>query len=97
MPYLESLEQVEGSKQDHDLVLFALSTCGWCKKARAFLDDNDIAYRFVYVDLLEGDELDRVYSEVKRLNPQRTFPTLVIDDEDVVIGFKDSTYTEKLL
>jgi len=97
MPDLESLEQVEGSKQNHDLVLFALSTCGWCKKARAFLGDHDIAYRFVYVDLLEGDELDEVFSEVKLLNPQRTFPTLVIDDEDVVIGFNDSTYTEKLL
>ncbi|MBK5093418.1 MAG: glutaredoxin family protein [Actinobacteria bacterium] len=97
MPDFKSLEQVEGSKQDHDLVLYALSTCGWCKKARTFLGDNDVAYRFVYVDLLEGDELDQVFSEVKRLNPQKTFPTLVIDDEDVIIGFNDSTYTEKLL
>jgi glutaredoxin-like protein NrdH len=97
MPDFNCLEQVEGSKKDHDLVLYALSTCGWCKKARVFLGDNDVAYRFVYVDLLEGDELNEVSSEVARLNPQKTFPTLVIDDEDVVIGFNDSTYGEKLL
>ena len=60
MPDFKCLEQVEGSKKDHDLVLYALSTCGWCKKARSFLGDNDIAYRFVYVDLLEGDERDEV-------------------------------------
>lgn len=96
MPDFECLEQVEGSKQDHHLVLYALSTCGWCKKARAFLGDNDIAYRFVYVDLLEGNELEKVFSEVKRLNAQRTFPTLVIDDEDVVVGFNESTYKDKL-
>ena len=97
MPDFKCLEQVEGSKKDHDLVLFALSTCGWCRKARSFLGDNDIAYRFVYVDLLEGDELEEVFSEVQKLNPQKTFPTLVIDDEDVVVGFDDSTYGDKLL
>jgi len=97
MPDFKCLEQVEGSKKDHDLVLFALSTCGWCRKARSFLSDNDIAYRFVYVDLLAGDELEEVFSEVQKHNPQKTFPTLVIDDEDVVVGFDDSTYGDKLL
>lgn len=97
MPDFKCLEHVNGSKKNHDLVLYALSTCGWCKKARSFLGDNDIAYRFIYVDLLEGDELDEVFNEVKKLNPHRTFPTLVIDDEDVVVGFTDSTYGEKLL
>jgi glutaredoxin len=97
MADFECLEKVEGSKQDHDLVLYALSTCGWCKKAKEFLADNDVAYRYVYVDRLEGDELDQVFAEVKRLNPNRTFPTLVIDDEDVVMGFNESTYKDKLL
>lgn len=94
---LDCLEPVEGSTREHDLVLFALSTCGWCRKARKFLDENDIAYRFVYVDKLKGDELDEVMGEVEKRNPRKSFPTLVIDDQDVVAGFNQPVYEEKLL
>ncbi len=91
------LEAVEGEKKDHDLLLFALSTCGWCRKARNFLNDNGLAYRYVYVDLLEGDAQKEVLEEVKRLNPRKTFPTLVIDGEEVVAGFDEEKYKEALL
>jgi len=91
------LEDVPGAKADHDLVLFALSTCGWCRKARNFLEGNEIAYRYVYLDQLEGDEQRAVLTEASNWNPKRTFPTLIIDDKDVIVGFDDSSYTEKLL
>lgn len=93
----EYAEKVEGDKSDHDLLLFALSTCGWCRKARTFLNDNSIAYKYVYVDLLEGDTQKEVFEEVKRLNPRRTFPTLVVDGEDVICGFNEDRYKEALL
>lgn len=94
---LGCLEDVEGEKREHDLVLFALSTCGWCRKARDFLDTNDIAYRYVYLDLLEGDEQKSVLDEASKWNPKRTFPTLVIDDSDKIVGFTDEEYGGKLL
>lgn len=93
----DCLQKVEGSRKDHDLVLFALSTCGWCRKAREFLDRNDVAYRYVYVDLLEGDEQNAILEEAFRWNPNRNFPTLVIDENDVVVGFNESAYKEKVL
>lgn len=94
---LGCLENVEGTKAEHDLVLFALSTCGWCRKAREFLDTNDVAYRYVYVDQLEGDERDEVVGVIKGYNPRMGFPTLVIDDGDVVLGYDEPSYREKLL
>ncbi len=93
----DCLQKVEGSNKDHDLVLFALSTCGWCRKAREFLDGNDVAYRYVYVDLLEGDEQKSILEEAFRWNPNRSFPTLVIDENDVIVGFNESAYKEKVL
>ena len=93
----EYLETVEGDKTDHDLLLFALSTCGWCRKARNFLDGNSFAYRYVYVDLLEGDAQKEVFEEVKKRNPRKTFPTLVVDDEEVIAGFNEDRYSEALL
>jgi glutaredoxin-like protein NrdH len=91
------LEVVEGEKNGRDLVLFALSTCGWCRKARNFLDENNLAYRYVYVDLLEGDAQKEVFEEVKKRNPRRTFPTLVVDSDEVIAGFNEDRYKEALL
>jgi glutaredoxin len=76
--------------------LYALSTCGWCRKTKAFLDDNDIAYDLVYVDLLEKDKKDKVITEVRKWNPKVSFPTIVIDDQKSVSGFREDRLREVL-
>ncbi len=95
--YEEYLEVVEGEDGERDLILFALSTCGWCRKARTFLDENNLNYRYVYVDLLEGDAQKEVFEEVKSRNPRKTFPTLVVNDEEIIAGFNEDKYRETLL
>lgn len=94
---LDYLEEVAGSIKDHDLVLFAISTCPHCRNARNFLDNNDIAYRFVYLDLLKGDEQREVLSKAEQYNPRRSFPTLVIDDDQVLVGFTEQDWRSNLL
>jgi glutaredoxin-like protein NrdH len=78
------------------VMLYALSTCGWCKKTKQFLDDNDVQYDVVYVDLLKGDEKDQVLSIVRKWNPRATFPTVVVDEVEVVAGFKEARLREVL-
>lgn len=78
------------------VVLYALSTCAWCRKARNLLDDNDVEYDLVYVDLLEKDEKEQVLVEVRKWNPRASFPTLVVDDSDSVAGFKEARIRELL-
>lgn len=78
------------------IMLFALSTCVWCRKTRALLDQLGVAYEYVYVDLLAGAERDRVLAEMARWNPQESFPTLVIDDERAILGFKEGEIREAL-
>ncbi len=97
MKELGCFEEISGSEGRGDLVLFALSTCGWCRKAREFLDSNQLAYRFVYLDKFEGDEQRLVLEEMEKHNPKRSFPTLVIDDDIVVVGFNEQEYEEKVL
>jgi len=94
---LDCLEEVDGSKKEHDLVLFAISTCPHCRNARNFLDTNDIAYRFVYLDLLKGDEQRQVLGKAEQYNPRKSFPTLVIDDDQVLVGFTEQDWSSKLL
>lgn len=95
--YEEHLELVEGEDGGHELVLFALSTCGWCRKARAFLEENKLKYHYVYLDLLKGDAQKEVFEKVKAHNPRKTFPTLLVDGEEVIAGFNEEKYKESLL
>ena len=76
--------------------LYALSTCGWCKKTKNLLDDNDIAYDVVYVDQLDKEEKEQVLVEVRKWNPRCSFPTVVVDDKECVAGFKEARLREVL-
>ena len=45
------------------VTLYALSTCVWCKKTRALLEELGVAYDYEYVDLAlpaRADEIDRL-------------------------------------
>lgn len=90
-----AMEHVEG-KNKGNVVLYALSTCGWCKKTRMLLEELDIEYDYVYVDLTEGAERSRVIEDVQKWNPQLSFPTVVINGKDVIVGFKEDEIKEKL-
>jgi len=79
-------KKVDG-KDVGDIKMFALSTCGWCKKTKAFLSDHGIAYSYVDVDLLEGGEMDEAIEKQRELNPNGSFPTIWVNGEDVIVGY----------
>ena len=78
------------------IVLYALSTCPWCKKTKKFLDDNGIAYDFIDVDLLTGEERDNTIQDVTKWNPRCSFPTIVINDNKCIVGFDEKEMKENL-
>ena len=65
--------------------MYALSTCHHCKAAKKFLTGCGVAFEFTDVDLLTGAERAAILDEVRRLNPECSFPTIVIGDT-VVVG-----------
>jgi glutaredoxin-like protein NrdH len=71
------------------VMLYALSTCGWCKKTKALLDELGVEYDFTDVDLLKGEEQSAIIKEIEKYNPECNFPTLVIDSKKCIIGFKE--------
>lgn len=76
--------------------LYALSTCGWCKKTKRFLDQLGVEYSYVYVDKLSKEEKREVEKEVRRWNPMCSYPTIVLQDEKTVIGFDDEKIRKEL-
>ena len=84
-------------KCDCDLVMFALSTCAHCKRAKSFLQENGLKYKFVYVDLIDFDRKQKLKQDLKQKHQSRVaFPFLVVDDEKSVVGFIKPEY-EKLI
>ena len=61
------MQHVDG-KNEGKLVLYALSTCGWCRKTRMLLEELNVEYDYIYVDLLEGDERNEIIEQVKKWN-----------------------------
>lgn len=87
------LTRVKGEKKG-EIFLYALSTCGWCKKTRELLDKLGIEYYFVYVDLLNKEDNAAIKSELTRWNPQCSFPTIVVNNNSCIVGFKEDKIKE---
>lgn len=71
-------------EQKKKLRLYALSTCPECKRLKLYLDENNIKYELIEVDLLDSGEQWVTTREIKRYNPAVTYPTVVI--EEVILG-----------
>jgi glutaredoxin len=75
--------------------IYTLSTCSHCKATKKFLDDCEVKYDFIDVDLLDGEERLAILEDVKRFNPRCTFPTIIIGGK-VIIGFQEQEIREAL-
>jgi glutaredoxin-like protein NrdH len=53
------------------------------------LNESAIEYDFIDVDLVFGDERRAGPEDVKKFNPELTFPTIIIGDE-VIVGFEET-------
>jgi len=77
---------IDGDNKKHNVKIFTLSTCGWCRKTKKLLKDMNIAFEYVDVDMLSGKEKRETLKEMKQYNPKRSFPMIIIDG-NVVVGY----------
>ena len=60
------------------------------------MEELDVAFDFVYVDLIQGEEREKILEQVGRWNPTTSFPTLVVDGQRAVIGYRPDQIKEAL-
>lgn len=89
------VKHIEG-KDKGKIMLYAISTCVWCKKVKRLLNNLDVDYYFIDVDLLNEEEKEKIKEEVKKWNPACSFPTIVINDEDSVVGYDEEEIRGKI-
>ncbi len=88
--------KVSGSKNEHKVVLYALSTCVWCKMTKQFLTDNNVEFEYINVDLLEEDEKQKVRQHIQSKGGSLSYPTVIVDDNRVITGFRKDQLKEAL-
>jgi glutaredoxin-like protein NrdH len=82
-------------KNKGEIILYALSTCVWCRRTKELLEKLGVKYQYIDVDLLQGEEKENAKAEVMKLNPRCSFPTLAINDQ-CIIGFDEQKIEEAL-
>jgi glutaredoxin len=88
--------KVSGKKNQHKVVLYALSTCAWCKMTKQFLKDNDIEYEYVDVDLCEEEDKQKIRRHIQSKGGPLSYPTVIIDDNMLITGFRKDKLKEAL-
>jgi len=86
---------VKGENRD-EILLYTLSTCGWCKKTKTFLNKLGVEYTYINVDQLDKSEKNEIVKEVKKWNPQINYPTMIINNKTCIVGFKEKEIKEVL-
>jgi glutaredoxin-like protein NrdH len=88
--------KVDGKNKNHHVLLYALSTCGWCKMTKAFLKDKGIEYEYIDVDKLGSDDRELINKDIKNHGGRLAFPTIIIDDKSLITGFKKEELSKVL-
>ncbi|KYK20399.1 NrdH-redoxin [Thermoplasmatales archaeon SG8-52-2] len=89
------IEHIKGENKGK-VMLYALSTCGWCKKTKEFLNKLGVEYSYIFVDLVDDSERDKIIADVRKHNPRNSYPTIVINDNKCIVGYKEEEIKEAL-
>lgn len=80
-----------------DILVYALSTCGWCRKAKNYLNELGVAYDYIDVDLAGQADENLIMAEISKFSKQGSFPTIVINNEECIVGYNPDRLKELLL
>jgi glutaredoxin len=88
------MDHVEGENKGN-VMLYAISTCQWCRKTKKLLKDMNVSYDYVDMDRISKNKKEKIEEKVKECNPKLSYPTLKINGK-CVTGFKDDEIREAL-
>lgn len=78
----------------HQITIYTLSTCPWCRKTKHFFTDHKIPFTSIDYDLADEATQSRISSEVDAAGATG-FPFVRINGE-VIVGYQPERYAEAL-
>ena len=90
------ISKVPGKNTKHKVLVYALSTCVWCKMTKQYLKDNSVEYEYVDVDLCTEEDKDKIRKDIQAKGGSLSYPTTIIDNKIVVTGFRKDLLKKEL-
>jgi len=94
--YTMKLRRVSGNLKKNKVVLYALSTCGWCKKTKALLTEKGVEYEYIDLDTAKPEDRKEAIDDLKKRSLPLSVPIIIIDDVKVIRGYKPDEFKEVL-
>jgi glutaredoxin-like protein NrdH len=88
--------KVPGKNTKHKVLVYALSTCVWCKMTKQYLKDNNVEYEYVDVDLSTEQDKQKIRETITAKGGTLSYPTTIVDDKIVVTGFRKDLLKKEL-
>jgi glutaredoxin-like protein NrdH len=90
-------DKKDGEKTSPAITVYALSTCGFCKRSMTFLEANGYAYRFIYLDKIPLESKTEVKKELKeKYKTDIAFPFVTVGTADYLVGFIEVDWKKTL-
>ena len=90
------ISKVSGKNNKHKVFVYALSTCVWCKMTKQYLNDHNIEYEYVDVDLCNEEDKQKIHEAIQSKGGMLSYPTTIVDDNVVITGFRKDQLKEAL-
>jgi len=88
--------KVSGSNRKHKILLYALSTCAWCRLAKRYLSEKKVEYEYIDVDQCSEKDRDTIRNDIVKRGGEPSYPTIIIDDKILITGFRKDRLNEAL-
>ncbi len=88
--------KIQGKNRKHKVLMYALSTCAWCKLTKQFLKDNSVEFEYVDVDLCDDDDKEKIRKDILSRRGSLSYPTIIVDNKTLIIGFRKDKLKEAL-
>ena len=88
--------KVPGKNNKHRVLMYAISTCAWCKRAKKLLKDNNIEYEYVDIDLCSREDREKIREDILNRGGRLSYPAIVIDSRILITGFQEDKIREAL-
>lgn len=90
------LSTVPGKNNQHKVLMYAISTCGWCKRAKRMLNEMNVEYGYVDIDLCNNEDKEKIRADITRRGGRLLYPTVIINDEMLLTNPTEEELSEAL-
>lgn len=88
--------KVPGKDAKHKIMIYALSTCVWCKSTKQFLKELGVTYEYIDVDTCTDREREAVRKDILARGGELAYPVIIIDEKTVINGLVKDKIKEVL-